>query len=139
MKYKIIAALSLLITLSFIISCENETTLEFKRYYSVGAVVYQTHCQNCHGVNGEGLAALVPPLSDSLYLKKNRTALACSIKYGLKGAISINNKSFDDVMPATQLAPMEIAQVLTYIGNSFGNKLGTIDEPQVQADLAKCK
>ena len=139
MKLKVIGAISFLLTLFFIVSCESESSIEFKRYYSVGSEIYQTHCQNCHGKSGEGLSALIPPLNDSLFLKKNKLSLACYVKYGLKGPITINGKTFDDAMPANQLSPMEIAQVLTYISNSFGNKLGVINSEQAEADLGKCK
>ena len=139
MKLKVIGAISFLLSVLFIISCESETSIEFKRYYSVGAGVYQTHCQNCHGVNGEGLSALIPPLNDSLFFKNNKTSLACYVKSGLKGPITINGKTFDDAMPANDLSPMELAQALTYVCNSFGNKLNVITQEQVQADLAKCK
>jgi mono/diheme cytochrome c family protein len=139
MIFKVIGSISFLLALFFTVSCENETSIEFKRYYSVGAEVYQNHCQNCHAANGEGLAALVPPLNDSVFLKKNKNSLACYIRSGLKGPIIINGKPFDDAMPANELSPMEIAQALTYVGNSFGNKLNLITQEQVQADLAKCK
>jgi mono/diheme cytochrome c family protein len=137
MKLKIIGAFSAVIIL--IAACQSEESLEFKRYYSSGALLYQSHCQNCHGDNGEGLSALIPPLNDSAYLIKNKTELACSIKSGLKGPVVIKGKTFDDAMPANDLSPIEIAQVLTYVGNSFGNKLNTINEQEVQMDLAKCK
>jgi mono/diheme cytochrome c family protein len=138
MKLKAIWILPAAIVL-FIIACQSEESIEFKRYYSSGALVYQAHCQNCHGNNGEGLSALIPPLTDSVYLKNNKTALACYITVGLKGQINVKGKKFDDAMPANDLSPLEVAQVLTYIGNSFGNKLNTINEQQVQADLAGCK
>jgi mono/diheme cytochrome c family protein len=138
MKLKIIGFISVVVIL-FIVSCESEQTIEFKRYYSAGAEVYISHCQNCHGANGEGLSSLIPPLTDSVYLKDNKTSLACSIRSGLKGAINIKGKSFDDAMPANDLSSMEVAQVLTYIGNTFGNKLNTIDIQQVEHDLASCK
>src|ERR1700743_1795946 len=123
----------------FVISCQSEENIEFKRYYSSGALVYQEHCQNCHGTNGEGLSALIPPLTDSTFLKNNKNSLACFITKGLKGQITIKGKKFDDAMPANDLSPIEVAQVLTYIGNSFGNKLNTINEQSVQADLARCE
>ncbi len=139
MKFKVIGAISFLLTLIFIASCESETDIEFKRYYSIGAEVYQNHCQNCHGTKGEGLSALIPPLTDSTYLKNNKVLLPCYIKSGLKGPIVIHGKTFDDTMPANELSPMELAQVLTYIGNSFGNKLNTINQEQVETDMGKCK
>ena len=139
MKIKVTGAISLLILILFIVSCESEEGIEFKRYYSSGALVYQTHCQNCHGTNGEGLAALIPPLTDSAYLNTNRAQLACNIRHGLKGQLTITGISFDQKMPPNNLSPIELAEVLTYIGNSFGNKLNTINEPQVLDDLGKCK
>jgi mono/diheme cytochrome c family protein len=138
MKLGIFGAIATVIIL-FIASCQSDESIEFKRYYSSGALVYQSHCQNCHGVNGEGLSALIPPLTDSIYLKNNKNALACYITSGLKGQITVKGKTFDDAMPANDLSPLEVAQVLTYIGNSFGNKLNTINEQEVQADLAKCQ
>jgi len=138
MKVRITAIVSVLIAV-LIISCQSEENLEFKRYYSSGAEVYLAHCQNCHGGKGEGLSALIPPLTDSVYLKNNRAALACFVKKGLKGPITVHGKEFSDAMPAGELSSMEIAQVLTYIGNSFGNKLNTISIDQVEADLDKCK
>lgn len=138
MKVTVIGAISALIIL-FIISCENEGTIEFKRYYSSGTEVYKTHCQNCHGANGEGLSSLIPSLTDSTYLNSNKTSLACFIESGLKGPITIKGKEFDDAMPATELSSLQIAQVLTYVGNSFGNKMNTINVDQVEKDLAKCR
>jgi mono/diheme cytochrome c family protein len=139
MKFRLTGSVLFLLFILFVISCDSEENIEFKRYYSSGALEYQTHCQNCHGANGEGLSALIPPLSDSVYLKNHKSELACYVKFGLKGAIIINGKTFDDAMPANDLSPVELAQVLTYIGNTFGNKLGTIDEQTVQSNLAKCQ
>src|SRR6201992_3160201 len=113
----------LTVIILFIISCQSEENIEFKRYYSSGALVYQEHCQNCHGKNGEGLSALIPPLTDSAFLKTNKNSLACFIRSGLKGPVTVHGKIYGDVMPANDVTSMEIAQALTYITNSFGNKL----------------
>lgn len=137
MKAGIIGIISAVLVL-LVASCENNSQVEFNRYYSNGSAVYQAHCQNCHGAKGEGLQGLIPPLADSAYLKTNKSALACLIKNGIKGKITISNKQFEGQMPASGLAPVEIAQVLTYINNSFGNKLGTFTTESVNADLAKC-
>jgi mono/diheme cytochrome c family protein len=139
MSWKLAASLIAFVLILLIAACQNDESLEFKRYYSSGALVYQQHCQNCHGDNGEGLSALIPPLSDSIYLRKNRAVLPCYIKNGLKGSVIIKDRTFEDAMPANDLSPVEIAQVLTYIGNSFGNRLNIIDEQSVQKNLADCK
>ncbi len=139
MKIRIIGGLVALLFILIIASCDNEANIEFKRYYSSGALVYQTHCQNCHGAKGEGLSALIPPLTDTIYLKNNKAQLACHIKKGIKGKLVINGKTFDDAMPADDLSALEIAQVLTYMGNSFGNHLHTIDVQTVELNLSNCK
>ncbi|ASU34092.1 c-type cytochrome [Mucilaginibacter xinganensis] len=124
---------------AMVVSCQSDEIIEFNRYYVNGSTVYQVHCQNCHGAKGEGLQGLIPSLTDSAYLKNNREVLACFIKKGLKGNITINNKNYEGEMPPDDLAPLEIAQVLTYITNSFGNKMPTINTEKVNADLAKCR
>ena len=65
--------------------------------------------------------------------------LPCFIKNGIKGNIIISNKVFEGEMHPNDLAPVEIANVLTYVTNSFGNKFGTIKVQQVQDELGRCK
>jgi mono/diheme cytochrome c family protein len=137
MKLKIISGICFLL-LGLIISCQSEDSIEFKRYYTAGALVYQTHCQNCHGAKGEGLLALIPPLTDTTYIKANAAQLPCNIKYGLKGKITLSGKAFEGAMPSSDLTPIEIAQVLTYVSNSFGNKAETITVDEVNTNLTKC-
>jgi mono/diheme cytochrome c family protein len=137
MKAGIISILSLLVIV--LISCQSQDELEFKRYYTTGKVVYQSKCQNCHGDNGEGLSALIPPLTDSVYLQANRHQLPCIIKYGLNKPIQVHGKGYLGQMPATDLAPVELAEVITYITNSFGNKMGVTTTLMAEEDLKGCK
>lgn len=136
MKVKVRCALLFIIALA---SCQNEQQIEFARYYSSGQEVYNTHCQNCHGAGGEGLSALIPPLTDTIFLKTNRSKLACFLKNGLNKPIIISSKAFAGQMPPSSLTPIEIAQVLTYVQNSFGNKLNLHDVNEVNRDLQQCK
>jgi len=137
MKAKIISCICLLL-LVLVYACESDSTLEFKQYYTTGAVVYHDRCQNCHGSNGEGLAALIPPLNDSSFLKLNKSILPCIIQNGLKAPVKISGRVFNGAMPPASLTPIEIAQVITYVGNSFGNKLGVVTNEDVVVELAKC-
>jgi len=138
MRIKIIACICLLLW-ALIYSCQSDDSIEFKRYYSAGALVYQSHCQNCHGAKGEGLAALIPPLTDTSSLKNQKSKLPFIIQNGLKGEITVAGKDFNGSMPSAGLTPIEIAQVITYVGNSFGNKLGTVTNDDVNTALAKCQ
>ena len=137
MKIKIIGIICLLLS-AMIYSCQNDASIEFNRYYSSGSIVYQQHCQNCHGDKGQGLNGLIPPLTDTTYLKTYNSKLACQLKNGLNGKITISGKEFDGAMPATGLTPIEMAEVITYTTNSFGNKQGVYTEDQVQMTLTKC-
>jgi len=139
MKAWLIIGSLLLSSVFLVISCENDSSIEFKRYYTEGAQVYITHCQNCHGTHGEGLLALIPPLTDSVYFKNNKTTLACSIRDGMKDPLIVGGKGFANTMPQQVLSPIELAEVITYIQNSFGNKLGLTTVDQVQADMTNCK
>ena len=140
MKLRIIAFIAVLLCV-IVVSCQSEAEQDFKRYYTGGAIIYKDKCQNCHGAKGEGLSNLIPPLTDTAYLKKNRTQLACFVKYGIKETITtINGKAYEGAMPANVDMPaIDIAEVLTYIGNSFGNHMGIITVDVVNADLEKCK
>ena len=139
MKLTITSIIAFVLLVFIIVSCQSEGGLEFDRYYSGGSLLYQSRCQNCHGANGEGLAALIPPLTDSVYLRNNKAALACITKNGLKGKVTISGRTFEGQMPYTDMAPIEIAKVLTYISNSFGNKMGVVTTQQIEEDLKKCK
>ncbi len=120
-------------------ACSNEQKLNYQRYFVNGKGLYEKNCQNCHGVNGEGLGKLYPPLTDTLFLYKNKSALACIIKNGLGDKITVNNTIHDSAMPGNgALADIDIAQVIVYITNSFGNKQGFYDQMQVAADLKGC-
>jgi mono/diheme cytochrome c family protein len=130
---------SIMLSIIVLVSCQDNESLDFKRYYSAGQLVYQKNCQNCHGENGEGLQALMPPLNDSTFLRRNIKTLPCVVKTGLKGKITILQKEFDWNMPAINLNFMETAQALTYITNSFGNHLGVFTYNDVNADVSNCK
>jgi len=138
MKVKAVIGLGILLIIA-VISCQDDKSIEFARYYSSGSLIYQTHCQNCHGAHGEGLNGLIPPLTDSIFIKENLHQLPCLVKNGLKGKLKVSHKDFEGQMPAVDLAPIEIAQALTYVTNSFGNKLGTVNVDRVNTDLTGCR
>jgi len=140
MRNKLICFIFLTIAFSSIIqSCQNETSINFKRYYVNGKGIYEKNCQNCHGSDGKGLGTLYPPLTDSTYLKLNKNKLACIIRNGQTGAVQINNITYEGIMPGNEtLADIDIAQVVVYITNSFGNNQGIYDSETAKKDLEKC-
>ncbi|CAM3753432.1 c-type cytochrome [Mucilaginibacter galii] len=137
MKATIITML-LTAIICMVYSCQSEDQIEYMRYYTAGQDLYKTKCQNCHGAQGEGLAALIPPLTDSIYLKANSNKLACYVQNGLQLPILVKGKAFNGQMPPAGLSPIEIAQVLTYVKNSFGNNMGLYNVEKANQDLINC-
>jgi len=121
-------------------ACVNEQSVKYTRYFADGAQLYKTNCQNCHGAAGDGLALLIPPLTDTLFLRNNRTKLACIIQYGLAEPIVVNGETYNFKMPANQkLAPIDMAKLLTFVTNSYGNKQGLFDVLEVENHLKNCR
>ena len=125
---------------TMIFSCQNPNKREFYQYKTAGKDLYAALCETCHGKNGEGLALLVPPLTDSVFLKVNKAKLACIIKNGITEPITIHNKIYQEKMPSfKQLTTIDIAKIIVYITNSFGNNLGMCHYRQIEKDLLECK
>lgn len=87
-----------------------------------GAEIYQDFCVQCHLTNGKGVSGVFPPLQDSDYLLANIDRSIAGIKYGLKGKIVVNDEEYDGVMNNQGLDNEEIADVMNYILNQWGNK-----------------
>jgi nitrite reductase (NO-forming) len=103
-----------------------------------GKKVYLSVCFACHMANGEGLPGIFPPLANSDFLKADKgRAIRIPIK-GLSGPIVVNGKEYNNIMPPqTQLDDEQIADVLTYILNSWGNDAGIVSVSDVRRARAE--
>ncbi|MEP0368547.1 MAG: cytochrome c [Cyclobacteriaceae bacterium] len=118
----------------------DQDDMRLKQYMVKGRELYTLYCANCHQEDGTGLASLFPPLADSDYLLSDLERAACVIKKGLFDEITVNGKTYNQMMPANeQMAPLEVAEVLTYITNSWGNKKGLSNVKEVELWLLKCE
>ncbi len=88
---------------------------------SRGQEVYTDFCMNCHMAGGEGVENTFPPLVKSDYLINNQDASIRGIKYGQKGEITVNGKVYNGYMAPLGLDDEEVADVMNYINNSWGN------------------
>lgn len=114
--------------------------IRLDQYTVQGKALYNIHCSACHQDSGEGLASLYPPLKESDYLLEDIPDAACIIKNGLVESIKVNGKSYSQMMPGLdQLTPLEIAEILTYITNSWGNEAGISGVKEVEKWLKECK
>lgn len=111
--------LSLIVATSF--SCNSQSN-DLKASIDRGNEIYTDFCISCHLPNGTGVRKIYPPLAKSDYLIKNREASIKAIKFGLNGEIIVNNEKYNNVMTALGLSDDEVADVMNYISNSWGNK-----------------
>lgn len=88
-----------------------------------GKKVYANNCMNCHMENGQGMEGAFPPVAKSDFLKRPPKDLINVILKGQSGEIKVNGVVYNLMMPAQDyLSDEEIADVLNYINNSWGNK-----------------
>jgi nitrite reductase (NO-forming)/hydroxylamine reductase len=99
---------------------------------AAGAQVYQNVCQACHGPTGAGLAGAFPPLAASDWIAAHRERLPEIILNGLSGEIVVNGNKYNAVMPPmAYLADEDVANVLTFVLNSWGNAGGEVQVAEV--------
>jgi nitrite reductase (NO-forming) len=107
---------------------------------AAGAVLFKGTCSVCHQDNGEGLPNVFPPLAKSDYLLKDPKHAVEVVLNGLSGPVKVNGATFNSVMPPmSQLNDDEVANILTYVLNTWGNDGGAISKEQVQAVRAGTK
>ncbi len=100
-----------------------------------GANVYTANCVACHQANGQGIPAAFPPLAASDYLNADKDRAISTVIHGLNGEVTVNGNKFNSVMPQLALNDEDVANVLTYVYNTWENN-GTEITPE---DVAKVR
>lgn len=105
-----------------------------------GQRLYAQHCQNCHAEDGSGLGTLIPPLAGADYVLEGGPELACILRYGQQGKVTVNGVAYEGVMPANEeLAPVEIRSILTYIRSAWGNDREGFSFAEINVALDSCQ
>jgi len=86
-----------------------------------GKQVYTQTCFACHQAEGQGIPNAFPPLANSDYLNANVNRAIKIILEGKTGEIIVNGVTYNSIMTAQTLTDEEIANVLTYVFNSWDN------------------
>ncbi len=117
---------------------------EFRRVYELGQMVFykEGSCMTCHRDHGKGVTGIYPPLVGSEWVTGEKDRLIKLTLHGIWGPIRVAGKQYEPargVPPMTAIGMMftdsEIAAVLTYVRNSWGNDAATIRE----SDVAKIR
>ncbi|PNK60090.1 nitrite reductase, copper-containing [Psychrobacter sp. FDAARGOS_221] len=109
------------------------TAKNLQERITMGKSIYDSNCAACHQPNGTGVPKAFPPLAKSDYLNEDPTRAIDAILHGLSGKITVNGEEYNSVMPAVALDDEKIANVVTYVMNSWGNKGGEITPEDVKA------
>ena len=96
-----------------------------------GEQIYTKTCFACHQANGEGIANAFPPLAKSDYLNADVKRAIDIVLNGKTGEITVNGAKYNSIMTKQTLTDDEIADVLTYVYNSWGNNKTNVDASMV--------
>jgi len=115
---------------------DNETQAQQKalaKRYPKGVALFQSACQPCHGEDGRGVSPIAPPLAGSEWVKGNKERLAALVLYGLTGPVDVGGRTYDTpevsgempgIVHNTAIDHADLAQLLSYIRNAWGNNTG---------------
>ena len=95
-----------------------------------------TICAACHQPTGRGLPNLFPPLAGSDYLNADKNRAIKLILHGRQGEVVVNGMKYNNNMPAFPLSDQDVANVLTFVYNSFGNSGLEVTPEEVKAQRA---
>jgi len=99
-----------------------------------GKKIYNQYCLACHMADGAGVPNMNPPLTKTSYVLGDKTRLINVILNGLATGEEIDGETYTNVMPAHNfLSDQEVADVLSFVRNSFGNKAAGISVAEVKA------
>lgn len=106
-------------------------------YLTIGKAIYTQHCMTCHQVDGAGAQNMIPPLIKTDYVLGSKATIIKILLNGMTGEIKVNGDIYENEMPSQAfLKDEEIAAVLTYVRNSFGNKASAVSVEDVKKNRA---
>ena len=99
-----------------------------------GKAVYSRTCIACHQPTGMGLPPVFPPLAGSEWVAKDASIAVRNIVNGMQGPVTVKGVTYNSMMPPVAgVSDADIADVLTYVRQSFGNKANAVTADQVKA------
>ena len=106
-------------------------TLTKEEQIEAGKIVYNQTCFACHQANGQGIPGVFPPLAKADYLMADAKRAIGIVIGGLQGEIEVNHVKYNQVMTPQNLNDEQVANVLTFVMNSWGNQ----HDPVTPADV----
>ena len=104
----------------------------FEEQMEFGKNAYMQTCFACHQAEGQGIPNAFPPLANSDYLNADVDRAIGIVLNGLTGEITVNGKKYNSVMTRQMLSTDEIANVMTYVNNSWGNSKKVVTKAMIE-------
>ncbi|HKH59648.1 MAG TPA: cytochrome c [Flavitalea sp.] len=99
-----------------------------------GKTIYTTYCLACHQADGSGVPGLNPPLIKTKWVLGDKKQLITILLKGMDEPIEVDGEEYSNVMASHAfLKDQEVADVLNYVRNSFGNKATGLTAVEVKA------
>ena len=134
MRHLFILSISVFITaVLFAFQQRTATEPDLQESIKKGQEVYNSYCMSCHMSEGEGIPGAFPPLAGADYLMEDKERSIRVVMYGLEGEIVVNGTTYNSVMTPMGLTDEEVAHVLNYIRNSWGNEGEVVTFEEVKA------
>lgn len=116
--------------------------------YPKGAALFASSCQTCHAPDGNGIKSLAPPLNKSEWVLGNKDKFISIVLYGLTGPIKVNGHVYQapeiaadmpGIAHSDEISDEDVAQVLSFVRNSWQNDAGKVEAKEVTAIRKKYK
>jgi mono/diheme cytochrome c family protein len=105
-----------------------------------GKKLYDLYCMSCHMPDGTGVPRLNPPLAKTSWVLGDKKRIINVVLKGLDEPVEIDGETYQNVMaPHDFMTDQEVADVLTYVRNSFGNKASPVTPAEVKTVRAANK
>jgi nitrite reductase (NO-forming) len=107
-------------------------TMGKELFIEKGRRIYAQTCFACHQMEGQGIAGVFPPLAKSDFLMADKERAIRGVIKGQSGAMVVNGQTYNGVMPPVMLTDEQVAHVLTFVRNSWGNTGDIVTVEQVE-------
>lgn len=133
---KTLSTLALIIVIIFYLTAQTKAPQPANNKASIarGQLVYRKACLSCHMADGGGVPHMNPPLTQTSYILGDESKIIYIVLHGMIDRVPIEDEYYSNNMAAhTDLNNQQIADVLTYVRNSFGNKASAVTIAEVKA------
>lgn len=123
------------------VASDKSLSIPEKSLFEIGEKVFIAQCVQCHQNDGKGIAGVYPPLVESSWVLGHQEVLARILINGMNGKVVVLGKTYNGNMPAfgpsgLNLKPKQIAGVLSYIRQEWGNAGSDITEDTMKNYMA---